>query len=84
MRSHSLEERVSAYIDGELPDDESAEVSRLIVSDGEAKRIYQRLQIGNEVGNSAFAALLKEPLQLSFVRKIRPKQRPGWGLWGID
>ncbi|OLP59412.1 hypothetical protein BJF93_11865 [Xaviernesmea oryzae] len=63
--------RLSALIDGEVDEVERRELERLVESDDEARRLYQRLKAGGEAGQAAFETMLSDPLPLSLVRQMR-------------
>ncbi|OLP57219.1 hypothetical protein BJF92_06760 [Rhizobium rhizosphaerae] len=67
----SLALRLSALIDGEVDDAERRELERLVESDDEARRLYQRLKAGGAAGTQAFDAMLSDPLPLALVRQMR-------------
>ncbi|MDE1994414.1 MAG: anti-sigma factor [Rhizobiaceae bacterium] len=71
-----LETRLSAYMDGETSREEKDELERLIASDAEARRIFDELKHGSDVGRKAFDEVLKEPVPLALVRSIKSAQPP--------
>ncbi|MGY5807950.1 anti-sigma factor family protein [Rhizobium sp. LEGMi198b] len=71
-----LETRLSAFMDGETSREEKEELERLIASDPEARRIFDELKHGSDVGRKAFDEVLKEPVPLALVRSIKSAQAP--------
>jgi anti-sigma factor RsiW len=71
-----IEARLSAYMDGETTREEKEELEHLIASDPEARRVYDTLRHGSDVGRKAFDEVLKEPVPLSLVRAIKNVQPP--------
>lgn len=71
-----LEARLSAFMDGETSREEKEELERLIASDPEARRIFDELRHGSDVGRKAFEEVLKEPVPLALVRSIKSAQAP--------
>lgn len=71
----TLEVRLSAFIDGEVNEDERKELEQLVARDDEARRLLETLKSGTAFGNKAFEELLHDPVPLSLVRGI--KQGPG-------
>ncbi|MFS8112742.1 anti-sigma factor [Rhizobium jaguaris] len=71
-----LEARLSAFMDGETSREEKEELERLIASDPEARRIFNELKHGSDVGRKAFDEVLKEPVPLALVRSIKSAQAP--------
>lgn len=71
-----IEARLSAYLDGETDREEKEELERLIASDPEARRIYDMLRHGSDIGRKTFDEVLKEPVPLAFVRSIKSTQPP--------
>lgn len=70
-KSSELEARLSAYLDGELADDERRKVDDLIAADSDARHALDRLREGNARGTAGFEAFLHDPVPLSLVRRIR-------------
>lgn len=66
-----LEVRLSAYLDGQVDDEDARELEALIASDAQAKLIYEQLKAGSEFGNQLFEDMLKEPVPLGLVRTIK-------------
>ncbi|TXI11064.1 MAG: anti-sigma factor, partial [Rhizobium sp.] len=66
-----LEVRLSAFMDGEMNREEKEELERLIASDPDARRIFDELKHGSDVGRKAFDEVLKEPVPLALVRSIK-------------
>jgi anti-sigma factor RsiW len=76
MKKMPLEARLSAFMDGETSREEKEELERLIASDPEARRIFNELKHGSDVGRKAFDEVLKEPVPLALVRSIKSAQAP--------
>jgi anti-sigma factor RsiW len=70
-----IEVRLSAFLDGELPQKEQAAIRRLLATDCAAQALLSRLKTGSEAGNAIFATLLEDPLPLAFLRTIRHAKR---------
>lgn len=66
-----LEVRLSAFMDGQVEDEDARELEALIASDAEAKLIYEQLKAGSDFGTQCFEELLKEPVPLDLVRSIK-------------
>lgn len=66
-----LEVRLSAYIDGQLGDDEARELEALVATDAHARELLDLLNAGSDFGIQAFDEMLKEPVPLSLVRSIK-------------
>jgi anti-sigma factor RsiW len=71
MKGPDIEARLSAYLDGELAEDERHEIDRLVAADGEAQRVLEGLKKGSALGVAGFEAFLHDPVPLSLVRRIR-------------
>ncbi len=76
MKKMPLEVRLSAFMDGETNREEKEELERLIASDPDARRIFDELKHGSDVGRKAFDEVLKEPVPLALVRSIKSAQPP--------
>jgi anti-sigma factor RsiW len=76
IKKMPIEARLSAYLDGEVSREEKDELEHLISSDPEARRIYETLRHGSDVGRKAFDEVLKEPVPLALVRSIKNVQPP--------
>jgi anti-sigma factor RsiW len=76
MKKTPLEVRLSAFMDGEMSREEKEELEKLIASDADARRIYDELKHGSDVGRKAFDEILKEPVPLALVRSIKSTQPP--------
>lgn len=63
--------RLSAYLDGELAEDERRQLDHLIATDSQAQTLFDRLKQGNALGATGFEAFLHDPVPLSLVRRIR-------------
>ncbi|MCF3641641.1 anti-sigma factor [Rhizobium sp. TRM95111] len=66
-----LEVRLSAYLDGQLPDEEISEIDRLLVKDPKARSLFERLKLGSDFGARAFEEMLHDPVPLDLVRGIK-------------
>lgn len=66
-----LEVRLSAYLDGQLPEAEMDEIDGILAKDDEARTVFEKLKRGSEFGARAFDRLLQEPVPLELVRGIR-------------
>lgn len=66
-----LEIRLSAYLDGQLPDTEVSEIEAIIARDEKVRTLFERLKAGSEFGRQAFEEMLHEPVPLTLVRGIR-------------
>lgn len=71
----ALEVRLSAYIDGELGENERTELAALLARDEEARTLLDKLKSGSAFGSGAFENFLHDPVPLALVRQI--KQGPG-------
>ena len=76
MKKTPLEVRLSAFMDGETSREEKEELEKLIASDPNARRIFDELKHGSDVGSKAFDEVLKEPVPLALVRSIKSAQPP--------
>jgi anti-sigma factor RsiW len=70
-RDLPLEVRLSAYIDGQLGEEETRELAALIASDPHARDLHDQLKAGSDFGSHAFGEMLKEPVPLGLVRAIK-------------
>jgi anti-sigma factor RsiW len=66
-----LEVRLSAFIDGQVSEEDARELEALIASNDDARGIYETLKMGSDFGNKAFEEMLREPVPLDLVRKIK-------------
>jgi len=66
-----VEVRLSAYIDGQVGEDDKRELEALLATDPHAREILDLLTAGSDFGNQAFAEMLKEPVPLNLVRAIK-------------
>ena len=66
-----LEVRLSAFIDGQVGEEDARELEALIASNDDARGIYETLKMGSDFGNNAFEEMLREPVPLDLVRKIK-------------
>ena len=70
-----LEVRLSAYLDGQLPQAEVEEINGILAADDEARAVYEKLKLGSEFGARAFDRMLQEPIPLDLVRNIKEAGR---------
>ena len=66
-----LEVRLSAYLDGQLPEAEVEEINALLAADDAARATYEKLKLGSEFGARAFDRMLQDPIPLDLVRNIK-------------
>lgn len=66
-----LEVRLSAYLDGQLPEAEVEEINAILAADDAAHATYEKLKLGSEFGARAFDRMLQEPIPLDLVRNIK-------------
>lgn len=66
-----LEVRLSAYLDGQLPQAEVEEINAILAKDDDARAVYEKLKLGSEFGARAFDRMLQEPIPLDLVRNIK-------------
>ena len=66
-----LEVRLSAYLDGQLPQAEVDEINAILARDDQARGVYEKLKLGSEFGARAFDRMLQEPIPLDLVRNIK-------------
>lgn len=66
-----LEVRLSAFIDGQVGEEDARELEALIASNDNARGIYETLKMGSDFGNKAFEEMLKQPVPLELVRNIK-------------
>ena len=66
-----LEVRLSAYLDGQLPEAEMNEIDGILARNDEARTVFEKLKLGSEFGARAFDRLLQEPVPLELVRGIK-------------
>ena len=66
-----LEVRLSAYIDGQVSEEDKREIETILATDPHARELLDLLNAGSELGNQAFAEMLKEPVPLNLVRAIK-------------
>jgi anti-sigma factor RsiW len=76
-----LEVRLSAYLDGQVSEEDARELDALLSADPNARELLELLKTGSEFGNQAFEEMLKEPVPLNLVRAIKdtsakPAQAP--------
>jgi len=70
-----LEVRLSAYLDGQLPQAEMEEINAILAGDDEARVVYEKLKLGSEFGARAFDRMLQDPIPLDLVRNIKEAGR---------
>lgn len=66
-----LEVRLSAYLDGQLPEAEVDEINAILARNDDARVVFEKLKLGSEFGSRAFDRLLQEPIPLDLVRTIK-------------
>lgn len=66
-----LEVRLSAYLDGQLPEAEVDEINAILARNDDARVVFEKLKLGSEFGSRAFDRLLHEPIPLDLVRTIK-------------
>ncbi|UVC07112.1 hypothetical protein IHQ71_17995 [Rhizobium sp. TH2] len=66
-----LEVRLSAFIDGQVGEEDARELEALIASNDDARGVYETLKMGSDFGNKAFEEMLHDPVPLDLVRKIK-------------
>jgi anti-sigma factor RsiW len=66
-----LEVRLSAYLDGQLPQAEVDEIDAILADDDDARVVFEKLKLGSEFGARAFDRMLQEPIPLDLVRNIK-------------
>jgi anti-sigma factor RsiW len=66
-----LEVRLSAYLDGQLPEAEVEEINAILARNDDARVVFEKLKLGSEFGSRAFDRLLQEPIPLDLVRNIK-------------
>lgn len=66
-----LEVRLSAYIDGQVSEEDKRELETILATDPHARELLDLLNAGSEFGNQAFAEMLREPVPLHLVRAIK-------------
>jgi anti-sigma factor RsiW len=71
FRELPLEVRLSAYIDGQVGEEDRRDIEALLAADPHARELLDLLKAGSEFGNQAFAEMLKEPVPLDLVRAIK-------------
>lgn len=80
--------KLSAYLDGELPDAEALEIETLLESDADARAELDALIAADAAAQEYFDTLLNDPVPLALAQKIkfapvgmasRPAPRPIWG-----
>jgi len=72
-------ERLSAYLDGELPDAEALEVEALLEHDAEARAEFDALMEANALAQDAFEEMLSAPASLALARAIDRAEIPEAG-----
>jgi anti-sigma factor RsiW len=71
-----LQQRLSAYADGEIVEQERHDIDALLVNDPQARTQQDQLKRGADVGRRFFEDLLKEPVPLELVRTIKNAPLP--------
>jgi len=71
-----LQQRLSAYQDGETSEQDRNETEALLVNDPQARAHQDGLKRGCEFGRRIFEDLLKEPVPLELVRTIKNAPLP--------
>lgn len=71
-----IETRLAAYADGDISREEKLAIEELLAGDSDARRIYDTLRHGSDIGRKAFDEILKEPVPLALVRSIKSAQPP--------
>jgi anti-sigma factor RsiW len=71
-----LGERLSAYLDGELPTAEADDLARQLATDPALRAEFEALQSANAAAIADFDALLRAPLPLGLVRAVRDADAP--------
>jgi anti-sigma factor RsiW len=71
-----LEVRLSAYIDGQVGEEDKRDIEAQLATDPHARELLDLLKAGSEFGNEAFAEMLKEPVPLDLVRSIKAASTP--------
>jgi anti-sigma factor RsiW len=71
-----LETRLSAYLDGESPEDARHEIEALLVNDPNARSVHDSLKRGADAGRRMFDEMLREPVPLDMVRTIKNTAPP--------
>jgi anti-sigma factor RsiW len=66
-----LEIRLSAYLDGQLPQTEVDEIDAILAEDDDARVVFEKLKLGSEFGARAFDRMLQDPIPLDLVRTIK-------------
>jgi anti-sigma factor RsiW len=66
-----LEIRLSAYLDGQLPQTEVEEIDAILAEDDDARVVFEKLKLGSEFGARAFDRMLQDPIPLDLVRTIK-------------
>ncbi|MEL6521940.1 MAG: anti-sigma factor [Pseudomonadota bacterium] len=82
-----LSVRLSAWLDGELPDKEAQQIEALLEHDADLQAELERLMAANEAAIQTFDAVLSEPVPMNLARAIRDmpvgiEESPietGWG-----
>ena len=66
----SIDERISAYIDGELNADERAEMERLLQDDAEARSSLDRMRAASAHARAKYSTSLENPVPLSLAKAV--------------
>ncbi|MCR6500280.1 anti-sigma factor [Shinella sp. CPCC 101442] len=83
-----IEVRLSAYLDGQLPQAEMNEIDDILAQNDDARGVFEKLKLGSEFGARAFDRMLQEPIPLDLVRNIKEARTseddaPKLGIAGI-
>ncbi|MEM9843940.1 MAG: anti-sigma factor [Pseudomonadota bacterium] len=65
------EEKLSAFLDGELPDAEAREVEEALQADPGLQAELERLMAANQMAQEAFADMLNDPVPMSLAAAVR-------------
>ena len=71
MTDHTLNERLSSYLDGELDDEAAADIEKRIAQDGNLAEELGRLRELRCLMTGAFDELLKEPVPLALAGNVQ-------------
>lgn len=80
-----LSDKLSAYLDGELPDQEALQVEEWLERDPQAQAQLEALMQTDSIVRDAFDAQLNDPVPLTLARAVKsapmpsPRARPHWG-----
>jgi anti-sigma factor RsiW len=71
LRDLPLDVRLTAWLDGQMSAEETAEIEHLVANDDEARILLDKLTAGAEFGSNAFDDMLADPVPLHLVRAIK-------------